>query len=88
MLISCTIGIVYNETGYQSVRISDMMKTIIFDCGIIEIDFTLVFYIAKTNWHIINFADSCQQFVIDNPEYCWQSSKYGEHIIKCDKESV
>jgi len=91
MIKSCTLKIVTNPDGsYKHIAISDFMKTILYESGILEVDFSLSIYYAKYNFQIVNIHRSFDDFMNENGHiYKWVVTRYGEFIIKeCQAEVV
>jgi len=90
MFKSCALKLESNEGSYQRMIINDMMKTVLFDSGIVEIDFTLAISYCKAFYHSITIHKSVDDWLEENENYTWQSTKYGEFITKvdCEKELI
>ena len=92
MITFCTIKFNFINDEYHSTIIYDGMKTISFDCGIVEVDYAYALYVAKHTYHTIDIHQNVIEFVEDSDSYYWQPTKYGEYIIRLpceyEKESV
>ena len=90
MFRTCTIKLESQEGRYQKMVVNDMMKTVLFDSSIVEIDFAICLSFCKANYHSITIHKSVDEWLEENEDYRWQTTKYGEFITKvdCEKELI